>query len=145
MQILINRIKDEYDLVDIYYFRNSTEMPGLFCSYKDTKEVRDKLSGGITVVLARNSKTPTEGICSLAFCSDDDKFVKREGLRLALKRLDNYIHKADDGSWDYNRENYIHLSGLPQNRARLVNTLAKHLDDHPWIVKRGYQVYKGLF
>ena len=149
-KMLIDRIKNkhEFDMIEIYHYRTVSDFNHSFLSYKDTKALKknspkllDKLSNGLTVVMVRNQETPSQGLCSVAFCSEDEHFDKKKGLEIALRRLDNYLSKPNDNSWDYSETNYMSLTNLPSDKDKLVDVVSKHLNQHPFFIKKGYKVF----
>lgn len=149
-KMLIERIKNkhEFDMIEIYHYRTVSDFNHSFLSYKDIKSLKethsnlmDKLSNGLTVVLVRNQEQPNQGLCSVTFCSEKEHFDKRKGLEIALRRLDNYLSKPNDNSWDYNENNYMSLTNLPSNKDKLVDVVSKHLNQHPFFIKKGYKVF----
>lgn len=151
-KFLINRIKNQHELdqIEIYHFRNNTDFPHSFLSYKDIKELKqnqpqllDKLDSGVTVVLARNSQKLSEGICSVAICSQKEQFNKSKGLEIALRRLHNYLSKPNDNSWDYNETDYMSLNNLPTDKDKIVDEVSKRLNQHPYFIRKGYKVFNA--
>lgn len=149
-KMLIERIKNkhEFNMVEIYHYRTVSDFNHSFLSYKGIKSLKevdaklmDKLSNGLTVVLVRNQDKPNEGLCSVSFCSEQENFDKRKGLEIALRRLDNYLSKPNDNSWDYSESNYMSFTNLPSDKDKLVDVVSKHLNQHPFFIKKGYKVF----
>lgn len=150
---LINRIqeKSDFDLIEIYHFRSFKDCPHSFLDYKEIKALKiqdkhvlDYLSNGITVILLRSSQSPSYGLCGISFCSENDNFNKSLGIETALKRLDNYLFKPNDGSWNYKEDCYMSLKGLPLDKDKLVDKVSKVLNQHPFMITKGYKIFNPL-
>ena len=154
--ILMERLKNKHDMnvVDVYHFRSFPTNSKLFFTPKqiaslkkqdNIKELTSYLDKGITVVLVRESEDSTEGICSISVCGKDENFIKRVGLNIALHRLDKYLTcKQNNNSWKYNKNNFLHLSKLPDNREDLLPFLSKQLNEnYDYFINRNIKIYQN--
>ena len=150
-ELLLDRLVNvhERDQIEIYHFRSFLGDNSNFMSYKDISVLKEKtpnltnlLDGGFTVILTRESESPESAICSVSFCNEADNFNKAQGINLCLKRLDNYLSKPEKDSWNYNENNFFHLTNLPTEREKLVDIVSRHLNrNYKHFAQRGIKVY----
>lgn len=148
--MLISRLKTKHQFkyIDVFHFRNLPIYPSRFLSYKDLKlikevdpEMLDKLQSGFTVVLIKETLESDCGIMTVSFCNKQDSFNKTIGLNLCLKRLDNYLTKSQDLSWDYNANNYIMLKNLPNDFDSYVDIISRVLNkQYKPLINKGYRI-----
>ena len=143
------KLKHQFKYIDIFHFRNLPIYPSRFLSRSHLKILKktnpqalDTLQSGFTVVLVKETPESDCGIMTVSFCNEEDNFNKTVGLNICLKRLDNYLTKSQDNSWDYNTNNYIMLKDLPKDFNSYTDIISNVLNkQYKPLVNKGYKIF----